>query len=273
MTDEPASRSGLQTIDRATLVLRAFSPARPWLGVTELASIIGLSTSTTFRLVAAMQQNGLLRQSDDRKYGLGPLLVRIAHHALTDDRLREAARPVMEKLRDQVEETVGLHELVGSTHRITVAQAESRQALRRTYTDLGTPIPLPQGAPGKVLLAFLPASLQEAVLSVPLDQVTKSTITKPDKLRSELGKIRQNRYAVSLGERTIGIRSVAAAIWAGEGAPVACLSISAPEMRMDNSRCQVLGEVVREAADQVSSDLGVEPGTIEAAVRIAAPSM
>lgn len=251
-----AQGSGVQTIDRVTAILSTFSHRKPALGVTEIATATGLSTSTAHRLLAALQDNGFVRQTDDRRYVLGPLLLRLAHVAATHAGLRDAALPAMRDLRDRVEETVGLHELVDNRDRITIAQAESRLALRRTYTDLGSPIPLPQGAPGKVLLAYLSAQRQEAILAGPLVRVTPETIIDRTVLRGQLSEIRRIGYAISLGERTLGIRSVAAPIWDHTGQPIACLSISAPELRMPSARCHELGELVKQASWEVSVSLG-----------------
>ena len=80
--------------------------------------------------------------------------------------------PVLRALRDDTEETAAVHELLPSGHRVVVDQVESHHQLRRTYTEFGLPVQLPQGAPGKVLLAFLPWEQQAAVLAGPLEQVT-----------------------------------------------------------------------------------------------------
>jgi IclR family acetate operon transcriptional repressor len=168
----------------------------------------------------------------------------------------------MLELRDRVDETVGLHELAGLRDRVTVAQAESRHPLRRTYTDLGTPVPLPQGAPGKALLAFLPPEQQQTVLNGELAAVTAATITDPEVLRSQLEETRQTGYSISLGERTPGIRSVAAAIWDHTGHPIACISISAPEIRMPLDRCHELGLMTKQAAWSVSELMGATPSLV-----------
>ena len=64
----------------------------------------------------------------------------------------------MTALRDEVDETVGLHELLPSGERVVVDQVESHQELRRHYTDIGIPIPLPHGAPGKAILSAFPGA-------------------------------------------------------------------------------------------------------------------
>jgi Transcriptional regulator len=105
-------------------------------------------------------------------------------------------------------------------------------------------------------LAFLPHEQQETILTGPLARVTSETITDPAAIRPQLAEIRSTGYSISLGERTEGIRSVAAPIWDHAGQPVACLSISAPELRMQLARCHELGRLVKQAAWEVSELLG-----------------
>jgi IclR family acetate operon transcriptional repressor len=254
MSGDPAAprRAAVQSIDRAVAILRCFDIRRPDLGISELARATGLSTSTVHRLLLAMQANGLVRQTADRRYALGPLVAQLARSGGIPDTLRDAAMPVLQALRDDTEETAAVHELLPSGERIVVDQVESRHQLRRTYTEFGIPVPLPQGAPGKVLLAFAPWEQQVAVLATPLEQVLPQTITDPEVLAAQLAEARARGFASSMSERTPGIRSVAAAVFDFSGQPVGCLSISGPELRMSPERMDLLGDRVVQAAWSVS---------------------
>lgn len=257
-----APRGGVQSIDRAVAILRCFDARRPDLGISDIARITGLSTSTAHRLLASMQSNRLVRQTTDRRYALGPLLVQLARNGGLPTTLRDAALPAMRQLRERADETVGLHELLATGERAVIEQVESRQPLRRTYTEFGVPLPLPHGSPGKAMLAFRPVAIQEAVLAVPLEAATQTTITDPAVLRHQLVTIRSRGYAMSLAERTPGIRTVAAPIFDHTGDVIGCLSLSAPEMRIPVDRMEELGELVRVTAWSVSEVLGATPGRV-----------
>jgi IclR family transcriptional regulator, acetate operon repressor len=253
---ERPARTGVQAVDRAVAILRCFDARRPDLGISEIARMTGLSTSTTHRLLVAMQTNRLVRQTADRRYGLGPLLVQLARSGAVPTTLRDAALPLMRALRDEIDETVAVHELLPTGERAVVDQVESRQVLRRTYTDIGVPIELPLGAPGKAILAMLPAERQDWWLGRPITPVAPGTVTDPERLRAQLEVIRKRGWSESHAERVVGIWAVAAPLFEHSGAVVGALGTSVPDVRMDDRRAELLGERVRDVAWQVSETLG-----------------
>jgi IclR family transcriptional regulator, acetate operon repressor len=263
-SESRSNRTGVQSIDRAASIMRCFAENRAELTLSEIARATGLTTSTVHRLLASMQQNQLVRQTRDRRYAPGQLIVQLVRGGAVTTTLRDAVMPAMVALRNEVEETVGLHSLTPSDERVVVDQVESHHALRRTYTELGVPIPLPYGAPGKVLCAWLPPGRQEAVLGQELTQLTSTTVIDPGVLRTQLDETVRRGFAISYAERTPGIRSVAAPVFDHNGTVSACLSVSGPEMRMPDERLQELGVPLRRAAFAASEALGATPERIGA---------
>jgi IclR family transcriptional regulator, acetate operon repressor len=262
----PASQAGgsggVQSIDRAAAILRCFAEQHAELTLSEIARTTGLTTSTVHRLLAAMQHNQLVRQTQRRRYAPGPLLVQLVRGGAVTTTLRDAALPAMAALRDEVEETVGLHSLTPGDERVVVDQVESHQPLRRTYTELGMPIPLPYGAPGKVLCAWLPAPRREVILSRAIPALTPTTVTDTQALATQLDEVRRRGYATSFAERTPGIRSVAAPLFDHHGAITGCMSVSGPEMRMPAERMHALGARLERSAWTVSEVLGATPEVV-----------
>jgi len=248
--------SEVQSIDRVVQILRCFTARTPRLGVSDIARATGLSTSTTHRLLAAMQQNRLVRQSPDRTYALGSLLVQLVLSGAATHNLRDAALPAMSALRDTTGETAAVHELLPSDERAVLDQVESHHELRRTYTEFGVPIPLTYGAPGKSLLAFIPEERRAAIFARPIAPVTAGTITSIEAMEKELQLARERGFAVSVAERTPGIGTVAATVFDHTGHAIGSLSISGPEVRMPYERLVELGPALRRAAWNVSQSLG-----------------
>lgn len=258
-----SARSGVQAIDRAVAILRCFDSRHPELGISEIARMTGLSTSTTHRLLSSMTDNRLLQHSNGtRRYRPGPLLVQLGRSDAAATTLRDAALPFMTALRDEVDETVGLHELLPTGERVVIDQVESRQELRRHYVDLGVPVPLPHGAPGKAILSVLPWERQEWWLSRPIKPATARTITDPDSLREQLVEARERGWADSDAERTPGIRAVAAPLFEPSGSVVGAVGLSVPTVRMDDERAEALGRRAKEVAWLISDALGAEPSLV-----------
>jgi len=262
--DAGQGKAGVQAIDRAVAILQCFDARRPTLGISEISRATGLSTTTTHRLLAAMSSNRLVRRTSDRRYGLGPMLVQLARSGALPTTLRDTALPFMTALRDEVDETVGLHELLPTGERVVVDQQESRQELRRTYTDIGVPLELPHGAPGKAILSMLPVDQQESWLSRPITALTPKTVTDPDALRAELAEARSRGWAGSNAERTSGIRAVAAPIFDHTGQVVGALGLSVPEVRMGDTRADELGQKAKETAWRISEALGATAAAVAA---------
>lgn len=263
------ARNGVQSIDRAVSILRCFDAHHSTLGISEIARMTGLSTSTTHRLLGAMTSNRLLAQAPDRRYRPGPLLVQLGRSGAVPSTLKGAALPFMTALRDEVDETVGLHELLPSGERAVVDQVESRQELRRHYTDIGVPILLVHGAPGKAILCTLPWARQARALEQKIEAVTDRTVTDPDVLAGELELARQRGWAGSDSERTPGIRALAAPVFDHTGKALGALGLSVPAVRMDDARSDELGARVAEVAWEVSEALGATRDAVEAQMVLA----
>lgn len=253
---EVQRRNGVQSIDRAVAILRCFDRRRPELGISELARSTGLSTSTVHRLLAAMQENHLVRQTGTKRYGLGPFLLQLANSGAMPRTLREAALPFMTDLRDEFDETIGLHERHGRDHLIVAAQVESHQELRRTYTDIGVPIRLVHGGPGKAILCAMPADERKRVLAQPIEPLTTATTVDPAEVERELETARARGYAASKGQRTVGIYAVASPVFDHTHKVVGAIGASVPEVRMNDERAAEIGRRICEVAWQLSTALG-----------------
>ena len=271
--DSAATHGGVQSIDRAVAILRCFDARHHNLGITDIAHMTGLPSSTAHRILVAMTANSLVRRTTGRRYALGPLLVQLAQNGAMATTFRDVALPFMTSLRDEVDETVGLHTLLSTGERAVVDQVESHQELHRRYTDIGVPITLPHGAPGKAILSALPWERQVRSLSLPVKRATPQQIVDPDLMRVELTKTRDQGWAESNAERTVGIRAVAAPIFDHTGTVIGAIGLSVPTARMDNARTRQLGLRVKDVAWQVSTALGATHALVQQTLKLAQPSV
>lgn len=256
----PDRSTGVQSIERAAAILGVFSKTRPVMGISEIARQTSLTRGTTHRLITALVRHGLLTQvPDSSAYSLGPWLLSLADNAREQLSLENQARPVMTRLRDATDETVGLHILDATPSRRTIGQVESHQALRRTYTDLGIAIPAHQGAPGKILLAYADAGIRSKVF----DTLAQSEPQAAAQLRAELAEATTRGYATSLEDRVKGVVAMAMPVFDHRGL-VGALSISIPSIRAGLDELLGLVPVLRKATDELSERLGAHGTPTEA---------
>ncbi|ANI37501.1 IclR family transcriptional regulator [Mycolicibacterium vaccae] len=247
-------RSGIAAVDRAVAVLDVFTRGRLSLGVSDIARATGLSTSTAHRVLASLCAHGLVTKVGPN-YALGPRILQLAASARDTGDVAAVARPVMTRLRDVTGETVGLHVVKGGG-RYVIDQVESTQPLRRTYTEWGQFIPLHQGAPSRLLLAYCDETTVASVLAGPFESITPSTVVDRDTLMREIEVIRRDGYTFSFEERVAGIRSIAVPLRDFTGAVVAAMSVTGPAIRVTEEWMHRTLPTILAAAADISAALG-----------------
>ncbi len=249
--------ASVEAIERAIRILDAFSVDRPELGVAELGRLLGLKRSTVHRALTTLEAGGLLRQVDtSQKYTLGPKILSLAHILRSQLSLATLALPGMRALRDRFNETVALHLLQGRG-RVVVQQVESTHDLRRTYREVGKPLPLYAGSPGRLLMAYLPEEeIQGIIAETGLKPFTTQTVTDPFRLMLSLEEVRRQGYALSVSEHTPGIASISCPIRNQEGRVIAAINISGPSSRFTQARALECLPALRDTTLAVSRQMG-----------------
>ena len=250
-----ARTSGVQSIERAIAILKAFSPKREELGVTELSRQLNLHKSTVSRLLASLQREGLVEENPvTRKYRLGMALVTLGGLVLQRLELTQAARPLMHGLVSATQETAILA-VKDRDKAVNVAQAPSPQTVKHVGW-IGRRDPLHCTAIGKVLLAYSPVAEQEVIISHGLPRYTPNTMTDPSLLLHELIQVREQDYAINREEFEVGLNAIATPIYDHSGEVVAAISISGPAFRLSLDRFSSLAGQVQQTARKLSGQLG-----------------
>lgn len=247
-------RGGVQSVQRAIAVLRAFSDA-PELGVNEVGRRVHLHKSTVSRLLATLEREGWVeRVPQSEKYRLGYEVVRLAGQVTHFADVREAARPLLAELAEESHETVNLAVLDGREV-VNIEQVSSPHLVG--ITDwVGRRTPLHCVANGKALLAFQSPDDIEHILSGTLQRFTKQTIVGKAALRADLARVRERGYATAFGEVEDGLNAIAAPIGNARGLVEAAVSISGPAYRVTVERAAALGLLAAAYAHRIAIRLG-----------------
>lgn len=231
----------------------------PGLGVTELAKRSGNTKARAFRLLSTLEQRAFVqRTGDPATYRLGHKSLLLGLAAREQVSLVHLAEKYMAQLGDRFNENVQVRVRDG-LHSLCVARWITTHELR-IRADIGQPRPLHAGASGKVLLAYAPEEIRQAVLSTELERFTSSTILQRSKLAQELAKVRAQGYAMSNSEVVADIVAVAAPVWDSTGHANATLSIAVPASRVPQGGMEAMAREVVRSAIELSRELGYAPG-------------
>ncbi len=206
-------------------------------------------------LLASLAQVGLLGKTEAGRYRLGWRLVALSETLLAATELRREARPIMEELAAQYQETIHLA-ILDDAKVVYVDKLEGRQAVRIELTSLGTRLYPHCSALGKVLLAYRPeAEVKRIVKTGGLPRFTPNTITDEGELGQALTKIRKQGYAYDLEEILPDLCCVGAPVHNYTGDVLAAISMSVPAYRFQRSQTEFRKAIVR-GAKMISERLG-----------------
>ncbi len=197
------SPSGDGALARGLRVFRAIAE-RGSTNVATIAKDLDLPVSTVYRLARTLRDAGLVSVRDN-EYRVSRTFANIATVRLHNDVLSNAARPALERLSEETGATSNLLVRSGlSAYCVHEVEAQRGEGPR---LPIGEPMPLHAGAEHRVLLAFAPTPLIDAVIGGGLTSYTTTTPNAPT-LRTSLDAIRQRRLAVSHGEYLPGVVAV-----------------------------------------------------------------
>jgi DNA-binding IclR family transcriptional regulator len=226
---------------RLLLLLRE----RNQLRVSECAVELGVARSTAHRLMAMLEHYGFLRRDAARRtYRAGEALLSLGMAALSGLDIRARARPFMEALRDEVDETVVLVMQEGRNVRFVDA-VETTRALR-VGGRVGLVLPADSTSAGLAILATMtPEQLGDLHLGA---SGRTDGRTRRAGLEKVLADVRRTGYAVAYTDTEVEIGAVGVAIPDGVGATRAALAIAAPASRLTPELTEQLGQAALRTA-------------------------
>ncbi len=246
------ARRAVGSVARATQLLDVLAASETPLGVNELARRIGVNASTASRLLATLQDAGLVMRTDGGPYRLGLKLVTLSDRVLAGLDVRALARPLLVRLVAETGETATLS-LPGETEAITVDFVPSPSSVV-SMARVGRPSVSHATAAGKVMLAFAGGRPVPESLTA----FTPRTITDPAALAAELDTVRARGWAEAVGEREADLAALAAPAFGRTGELAAILGVQGPLSRLPVAARRMLREPLLIAAADLTVALGGE---------------
>jgi DNA-binding IclR family transcriptional regulator len=244
------SSAGRSSLSRIMQIFAAFDIDAVYLSISQLSARSGLPLATTHRLVAEMEQFGLLERQPDKTYRLGVRLWEIACRTPGALGLREIAMPHLQAVQARIRQHTQLGILQGREV-LFLERLSAREAVVNV-TLVGGRLPLHASSSGLVLLAHADPQVQEEVLSGGLFRYTPGTIQDPDALRAVLRQTRQEGFVCANGYIHPDARGIAVPVSGVNGVVVAAISVVVPN---DDAATTPFVHLLKTASQAISRDL------------------
>lgn len=234
-------------------ILDCFSEERPVLTGSDLAQHLEMNKSTLHHVLKTMVDCGLLDRTSNRQYMLGLRLLEYGLRVRHRLRVEEVAMPVLERLRDLVQETVHLA-IIDGLDALYIKKIDGRWSMRMASHE-GYRTPLYASAVGKIFLAYHP-ELIGPVVEHGFHAFTPHTMVDPVRLEADLKRVCDQQYAINREEAELGLIAVAGPVFDASHTVMAAISVAGPSNRIEALGISWLGQVVLTACADVSRAMG-----------------
>ena len=248
----PCDQHGVQTIQRAMLVLREVaSRARFGLGLSEIAERCGLDKATTHRILRCLMAEGMVRQRADRRYMMGtlPYELSLAHPAHAA--LQEIVRVPLARIASDLHGIAGL--MLRSSFDGVYAARAGRLPIKGLSVEVGDRRPLAMMSAGLAMVCNLPRAEGARILRHNRQQLTALGFDRMQGVERMIKRARAAGYGINLGDTVKGVCAIAVPIRDRHGRPFAALSLGRPIENPDQADIDSVAATLRQAAGSIET--------------------
>ena len=223
------------------------------MSVKSAGERLGVAPSTAHRLLAALVDRDFAVQDRERRYRAGSQLVSRGESHFSVNQLRQAARPALQQLYADVNDTVQLMVLAGPHVRF-IDGIESEAALH-VKARMGDLMPAYCSAGGKAILAELGNVEVEQIYRGGLTSWPTARIHDLPALKRRLAAVRKAGYATNTEETEQGVSGLGVCIRDATGKPIGAYTTAIPTARYEKAMLPDHVKALREAASMTESGL------------------
>ena len=253
--DFMASENNVHSIDKAFDILEVLSDEKNELGITEIATKIGLPKSTAYRIISTMVNRGYVNKSGNGTYRIGMKLIEAVSCYINSLELQTESRPYIAKITSEL----GLTSHLGVLDGDQVMYIEKMDIFSnvRMYSQIGARVHSYPCSLGKCLLSNYSAEdVRRIMKNCSFIKFTNKTIGSVDELITELDKVRICGWAIDDEESEVGHRCIGAPIYDYRGDIIAAISASGSTNVFTKDRIEPVSKYVMEQALGISKSMG-----------------
>jgi IclR family acetate operon transcriptional repressor len=250
------SREQVTSVERALSILELLASKHQGLSTSDISRFAQLPKSSTSYLLRTLVGRGYVhRDSETGQHTLGVRVLSLGGQAMQGMALREVSLPY---LRHLVERTrLGAHlAVLDHGDAVYVERIESPGFIKMDIWN-GRRVAPQATAIGKALICQMDKQeIQEIVARHRINPTSAKTIMSVPRLLTELQTTRRRGYAIDDEEHAVGVRCVAAPVFAAGGEIVGAIGVSGTVSQLSDSYLDAVGNIVRTAAVKFSAQLG-----------------
>ena len=250
------SREQVTSVERALSILELLASRNQGLSTSEISRAAKVPKSSTSYLLRTLVGRGYVhRDGETGQHTLGIRVLSLGGQAMQGMALRELALPHLRQIAETTR--LGSHlAILDHGEAVYIERIESPGFIKMDIWN-GRRVAPQVTAVGKALICQLSREeVQEIAGLHPVLPVSARTIVTLPRLLEDLAAIRRRGYAIDDEEHAVGVRCVAAPVFAATGEVVAAIGVSGTVSQMNDDHLHSFGKIVQTTALKLSAQLG-----------------
>jgi IclR family acetate operon transcriptional repressor len=245
--------SFLKSVERTLDVLELLSKQRS-IGITELAHTMKIANSTAHRILTTLEKKGFAVQNPKSgRYALGHMVFQLTKSVIHMIEPIKYVRPYLEELCKKIGENIAFAVVVPSQNQTLVLAEKVADRAVVAKSTLFEQFPIHVCSCGKAYLLTLNNQQLKAVLAKnDLTQFTKHTVTSLPRLKKQLTQFRRLGYTLSHDEFSVGLSSMASAIFDVEDKFAGAIVVIGPSFRFTDENIKSWDKLLSQATARLS---------------------
>ena len=253
-------RQGVDAVEVAGTILQALLRLPRPTRLKELEAATGIAAAKLHRYLVSMIRCGLVsRQETGSRYDFGLLTYRMGQVAAHDHSVLSLLEPMFERFvaelgHPDLGQAVGIGQWVG--HGVTIVRwFESNSALSVRMKP-GINLSITTSATAKLLAAYLPREVTEALVRQELLDKGSATDAEVNKVYAHYAAIRKSGMARSMGARRSGLHALSVPLFDQQGHVTAAITILGMSPQFEADPKSAAARMLRTLGRKLSAQLG-----------------
>lgn len=222
--------------------------------INQLMETSDLTRPTLYRLLKALESEGLVECTSRKTFKLGSRLIQLASRAFEQNDISRIAEPELKLLSSLTKETCHLAIRCGN-EMVYIAKQDSPQTIRLN-SSVGNRVQMHASAIGKCVLAHLNLEERENIVeSLDFPEFTQYTVSNSTQLRGQMDEIARNGFAIAHQETDLDVHCFGAVIFDCNGTPAGGMSVSVPLYRLSTDHNRYVQPLLA-ACKRISQAIG-----------------